>query len=1749
MGMMTLSALLFTLAVVGLLAAWFGLFEVWQDRALVLAFLLLAFAAFFFVRDYVANWRSQGPAQREWRDPGSLFPTHIIPLPGFGFHHEPYRRSVSHAHFVGRDELGARFLAILRHSHNFSGSYLVSGYRGVGKTSFVQKVLEEYRNGSPSIGFRRRRGPIGALVLKVLQWCYRGVGYLQVQAHRLLRNRQQGWTECRPESAALRFLARLVKGDGLLRGYWPFLLLSALAVCVDPSDDEGATSWWTLGALVLFALVLLVRRFGAAGINPAQWWRWLWRPVLTVQINLGHERLDTKRVLFDIATLLRLRYREGMGLFGMPIWLKAVLLLGSGFWLAGVLQKSLEHESVFTERNLQSLIFDHYKLNGNDIEALRGKIRDRPNAAEADRIEVALRRLQDKDFVGRDRFIQALRQVLGEYERPADGKTDEDGKSDDRKSLADLYAKTILDHAYKPLTQEPDETDKLCCRMNPEACPCKDDGPLECEDERKRGRVYATPTVVQRAYCSINFGLEHLYRWTTKPSGNAVVNPTSTSACRTFASVVNALPEKPVERLRQIIRDLGGLSTAEPDESWPSKQNLRPYHLLLYLGALAIVWSIWRLLLLIGQGPVLRRLDYINQRIISTDKVEMALPAMFGILRRERDYQPLDSRQAESLLLVALEANHRVLPFLPRADIVFVFDELDKINPAQGVDGAAAGELAPGEAVRRRKHEVEQLLSSLKNLITVAPCRFVFIAGRDMLDAELADQGQVNHLYSSLFEETFYVPSFLTDESDEQGDDITSMVEQYVCRRLLTRPIATYLHAQSEKCSVADLDDPYAMWQLRTYRKYLEETGYDDGVHKGDADLLVAFLQDLIFYLTYRSAGSPKKLAINFEQFVRPLPPQLLVRDREEYSPLVPISPFHDFVLSFCEHDQYQVQLISHIFIMLHGETGHLIRLYGDKLSLATFSILDYLLKFHAVAFGGADLERMPDVLDIHRAPALPEIIEVLLGKTLTPYLRRVDNGLYQYRFIQPFQAELDYLSQFSEADLAAFNFTLDESVLIKQHYRDLLKQQIAQTAAIPSGEQDQDHSESLPFLFEILGDLNALDQQYGDALLEYRNALQYLPPGLERLYPRQGGAPLTGAPDGPDLSDDRTFLIAASPIHLILYVRLLLKMGLIAEQRRQYADAAARYFQAEQAVDKALQGRLGKCFVPASLGQLTLLVQPGIALAFLQAKQNPLPGMADRIMKRLTEKTAEITRPMEVAPENEQIPHEVPGPGDLRRTEVQIATRWADLLAMRSRFGAAAAKYREAIKGLALVKGTCSGGRPEAGIPLMEDLGFNLSGLADACCAIAFHGLTEGTCIEGSEFRSAPDWPNDDLWTKTAGAGCTEIDIIMRRIWDVLEGPHHLANLADRLGHYPEIIAPATHEWMAREGLGLYVLSAACYRLAHQPADAALSLVKAVSFLVPALAARRLAPRRRTERPDWAFQGAPKCWLLVWPGEAPARGSSPVEVLLREAFEWSYDAHRKRLEKRLKITSVALKDWIAPPLAQIDQVLRAFLEASAKAQSRADPLRTAWWADRPTAPLPALRDMGAFPLHARILAGFLKGWRYVELAGALDGKSARCDTTKNLEDRRRWLLRGFLLLVRAAEDAAAYAGGGHLLSPPPGFIYYLLYRAHKCGIEPKVSGNDKVSAQFVRINRFDGERRRFQDQEHCRVRALDLLRTMVARHRGEQGFVEATAGRYYLHDDFSDPYQNGLWALDYALEPVARAMILELATDAESQQ
>lgn len=77
-----------------------------------------------------------------------------IELHNFNFMHGTFHNKSRH--FIGRNEIRARLRSVLTHSDSNSGTYLITGQRGVGKTSLVNKVLEELSSKSSiGLGFKR----------------------------------------------------------------------------------------------------------------------------------------------------------------------------------------------------------------------------------------------------------------------------------------------------------------------------------------------------------------------------------------------------------------------------------------------------------------------------------------------------------------------------------------------------------------------------------------------------------------------------------------------------------------------------------------------------------------------------------------------------------------------------------------------------------------------------------------------------------------------------------------------------------------------------------------------------------------------------------------------------------------------------------------------------------------------------------------------------------------------------------------------------------------------------------------------------------------------------------------------------------------------------------------------------------------------------------------------------------------------------------------------------------------------------------------------------------------------------------------------------------------------------------------------------------------------------------------------------------------------------------------------------------
>lgn len=1718
---------------------------------------------------------------RVWKEPPPIKPppsheklaqlkTWIVPLYNFRFHHEPYRRESDRVNFIGREDLTAEFLALLNNSQNSSGSYLVTGYRGVGKTSLVKKVLHDYADGRHHLNLREKYDLFGPFFMRV--WhrfvCWRG--RRQLKLHKRMARKTNDWR--RQDRPAPSFICAW---NWRTYHLYPGIILRALLLVAtvsilfafEPESKNGAIA---STILVFIAIALFVShqfsKHRYAIFSPANWWRWLVRPVVVIHVNLGHERLDPKKILFALVHLLRGKYREPFRILAPANLVRAVIFLCFSLLLSVALYDLSRNANDRLEGILQGLVFEDYIVARKDIPKLIDPCREKskldPRCAKTSRVHIA----HDVPETARQDDVIVTVSPL-----------DKDKLNASEHSLLEWVVKL-----------RPWQANEIARRLG------KDMGRARKLCEHRDPGGY-TPT--QSLYCSLDAWIVEAYCHNYPGSQSAQDSSGARKpwdVCKDIVSpsALRDPPSQPEvwihwavkqgsEWVDRLVGHILPGSRPQAHEERTKVDAPRPYQIAFFL---VILFLIRGVLGFFGRAQVLHMLAFARERIVATDNVEVgggggAWPL---IGRRRRQYDPLDVRQTEALILDILEINRRIPRFLPHPDIVFVFDELDKINPIkeemmEEADTHRGRSL--NEAVRRRKVEVEELLSNLKNLITVAPCRFIFIAGREMMDANLADQTAASHLYSSLFDKVIYVPSFLTDTSDGDEEDISSMVEQYVCRRLLPYAIAYHLYHDlmpHRESTVLQRFDNYRFWSLEVYSYYLEAITDNEEIRESKQGVdrlplrdqeLMTVLQDFVYYLTYRSGGNPKKIALQFERFVAPLSDGFLTDRMHTRSPAGPLLPTTNFMLKIPLSGQYEVQLISQIFLLFHGESSALIRQYGDKLAVATFSILDYLLKFHSSGFNSRDLERMPDVLDINRAPALPQLIQLLLERLLAPYLRRVDNGIYEYRFLLHFQREVVYISQFSEQELAAFNFTLDESISIKQHFRDFRDKQIELRrklapvlwpVSVNGGESGARRGSALavPFVDNILGDLHSLDREYDQALTEYRNVLDGLEPGVAILE----------APDKEHLSSDGDSSVIlpyglkprpkpvyhnAAMSQIILYLRTLLKSGLIFEQRNEFVHASAVYQQAKRMVEEMMDRFPRESIFSNNVNQLSLVAQPYICLAFLYAKRDAHTRRAVEFLDVADDVLCD---------RNFAATHEISKEENRRRNHflrIRLCLRRAELLLFRSDFEHAAYWFAAGAKALTQwIRGETDGGPkaisddPDGLVLPMQLLGYALSGFGDACSGM---DLRNALSVRGKDKER-------EYWSEGKGRylskSLEELDGILdlrathrgHGAGDVLYGVCLFLEQAPDLFDRPigkstidEQVLKGFLEYYRGKPLNAYAHSTAIYRTGGKPAKASLSLWKSAYFLAFGLSywphEYNQEDQRRRTFVNHVSKKAGKIFDSSWNNAAFSKKSAGKPSLLHdfgmEAFRWAYRAHRVRLG-RIGVTNPKILKWISPPLSQSMIVLGAFWDAH--------------WGKDSTAldeGQVAIRDMGAFPVYPRILAAFLKGrWNFQlafpkvpELPPWLVDDVSRGSDVYDIQCHAR-ACNAFRFLVDAAEDAEAYEGGLELINPSLGFIYYHLWLTVHAIHESNSEELPPIMEDLKRSEEFRGERERFFGEEFLRTKAKTHLRELWARHGNDEGFFAYAQKHQYLADSFSDSYANGLWAVEYGLLPVASKML-----------
>lgn len=484
---------------------------------------------------------------------------------------------------------------------------------------------------------------------------------------------------------------------------------------------------------------------------------------------------------------------------------------------------------------------------------------------------------------------------------------------------------------------------------------------------------------------------------------------------------------------------------------------------------------------------------------------------------------PYDSRAIEIRLLQILQLlqdpgvqfpgglSHRLS--LPRPEITFVFDELDKIGAPSAesvrVDTPTVTEFEISDSERARSHAVHKLLADMKNLLSSGSARFIFVGGRNLHDEWHADQSLRRPLLTNVFNFEIYLPSLINDHlKGEKGFDnrVRFYLDSayYKCRKsfekyskLINLPAFSHLliDYKDDAFFTSGSEDVRKgnNFILSNCNKWLvpkvskENVKYErKPLHLRDphtAEIPIWydwFLECFVGFLTYRSMGNPKRLKELLESFVGTVHRDVINSDiRRVYFCC-------DHVLRFSWRERYRVLLVSEVYNTLKSCFSEKMYHSDDKISTSIFYLSDYVLKFHRRAFSWEAIERVDELVHIHRAPDLRGILKTMVRLWSDIYLFPIRNGMYDYRLRSEYAKELNCLSRLSEPELAALNFTLDEAQSLKMRYESILKNKTG--------------IEAIEYR-SALGELHEFDEEFESAREYYYLILDTLDSQLLKIF------------------------------------------------------------------------------------------------------------------------------------------------------------------------------------------------------------------------------------------------------------------------------------------------------------------------------------------------------------------------------------------------------------------------------------------------------------------------------------------------------------------------------------------------------------------------------------------------------------------------------------------------------------------------
>jgi len=565
---------------------------------------------------------------------------------------------------------------------------------------------------------------------------------------------------------------------------------------------------------------------------------------------------------------------------------------------------------------------------------------------------------------------------------------------------------------------------------------------------------------------------------------------------------------------------------------------------LMYLFSVLLFRSNWITHFFVTHRIIIKKLKKLNSDITNSTELENSINVNSGSVgagigtKTKKSRNVADAKEIEKELQDILDNMQQIPVIMCPPNIVIVFDELDKVEHGDtNLDKEnlqTKASLFSINATRERQTEILRIMSNMKYFLSTASAKFIFIAGREMFDIHLADVSERNNYIGSIFNVVILVPSFLADHpTGEKGtpeeSGIATLTEEFVCRRLFPH------------------DYPVENYDLKNYRIYLESLIFNETTYKSvkskkdkinaeennlkrhfeEIQKIITVLQQFVIYLAHVSKGAPKKMMQLFESFV-----EIRETGRNRRSRPLAIYRYHSslYFLTFNYYKQYTLGIIAYLItpIFYRLEESY-IKEHSDKLLVSSLRFVDFLFKFHKHSFSWKHLDISPEMLEVNRAPELKSVAVDLVNYLIQVHINKSSFSLSDYKFNSWIANEIFAMAKTDEVFSALFSFSLDETLPLKKYYQDLLENTKKEYQNVKDSSVFIDAISSLQV---VLGDLYYYDDELEEAEVYYKNAVQALREKkdngkLEKLY---------------------------------VYVRNMLRLGIIYDKRKQYDFAYLTY-------------------------------------------------------------------------------------------------------------------------------------------------------------------------------------------------------------------------------------------------------------------------------------------------------------------------------------------------------------------------------------------------------------------------------------------------------------------------------------------------------------------------------------------------------------------------------------------------------------